>query len=178
MKQTIQEIYAARKFFLAAIGLLLLANVICSLAISLRQKPELAQARKKIDAMEAGLKANNTDSVYARGRDELQKLEKSIPHQRKFAVLLGDLEDCAASCNVTRESLSYKPYHIKDRKLLAYEITMSASGRYLDVKRFLHELQVSKEFFVVDSVRFANESPYFEEVTMDANLTVYLRDDA
>ncbi|HOP41589.1 MAG TPA: type 4a pilus biogenesis protein PilO [Geobacteraceae bacterium] len=143
----------------------------------MRQKPELAQARKKIDALEAGLKANNADSVYARGRDDLQKLEESIPHQRKFAVLLGELEDCASSCNVTSESLSYKPYHIKDRKLLAYKIDISVSGRYLDIKRFLHSLQASKEFLVVDSVRFSNESPYFEEVIMDADLTVYLRVD-
>jgi len=55
---------------------------------------------------------------------------------------------------------------------------MSVAGRYGGVKAFLFDLQMLEGLAVIDGISLSSDDPYTEQVTMEARLTVYLRDDA
>jgi type IV pilus assembly protein PilO len=181
MKQSVLELYQRKKNWLIAIGLLLLLNIFSFAGIALFQQPALdlkkgmvTEQRKGLDAMAGG----DATAIYRKGKSDLEKIQAMIPPKRRFASLLGEIMDSATVCHVSSDSLTYKPEYLRERKLLAYRVSLSVSGRYAALRCFLYEMQTRKELVVVDGITLKNGDPYAEKVSMELKLTVYLRDDA
>jgi Tfp pilus assembly protein PilO len=180
MKQPTLELFHRKKNLLIAIGLLLFLNIISFAGIALFQKPELDQKKEIVAEQRKGLDtmaACDADAVYRTGKSDLEKIRAVIPPKRRFALLLGEMTDSSTACQVATDSLTYKPEHLRERKLLAYRIDLSVSGRYAAIRCFLNEMQSRKDLVVIDGIALKSDDPYAEKVTMELKLTAYLRDD-
>jgi len=181
MRRLVRELLQRQKARLIAIGLLLLLNILSFAVIGIFQTPALerkrgttAEQRKQLDALARG----DVTAAYRTARSDLEKIQSRILPKRRFAALLGEIAESSSQCGVTTDSITYKPDFIKDRKLLAYQITMAVSGRYSGVRCFLYEMQTREDLVVVDGFVLKNDDAYKENVSMELKLTAYLRDDA
>ncbi len=148
------------------------------LLVLVSQKPELERTvherddlRRKLASVTRGVGRETSNTL-----NDLKKLQELLPLKREYPSILEDIIDTASMISVTLGAVTYKPIIIKEQELLAYEATIQASGSYVGIKRFLFNLQIIEELIVVESVRFSNEDPYAEKVTMETKLMVYLRD--
>jgi len=181
MKQALHDVILRHRLPALLLGILLVLNVVLFGFVSACQQPELSRKRHE----RAGLAARQpfagrgdaAESFRVAGRD-LERLRAMIPSKRGFPAFLQELLDSASSCAVALGPVAYKQSVVKERKLLAYEVTMSVAGRYGGVKAFLFDLQMLEGLAVIDGISLSSDDPYTEQVTMEARLTVYLRDDA
>jgi Tfp pilus assembly protein PilO len=179
MKALLQELYRGRPRTLWALALLLVLNLAVAAVLVLGQRPALARKQAAVAAEQAAAGSGQADGSiawYQRGTRELTRVTALLPSRRSFPELLGELITAAADSKVTLGAMTYKPRFIKERRLLAYDITVSGSGSYGAVKSFLYDMQTHEGLLVIDGLRLANDDPYREQVTMDLRLTVYLRD--
>lgn len=181
MRRQALELLQKQRPWLTAIGILLALNIIGFAYVGLIQAPGLerkkavaAEQRKRLDALARG----DVTAAYRTAQEDLKKLESRILPKRRFAALLGEITDSASQCGVTADSITYKPEFIKERKLLAYKMTVSVSGRYSGVRCFLYEMQTREDLVVIDSLALKNEEVYSENVSMQLMLTAYLREGA
>jgi type IV pilus assembly protein PilO len=181
MKQYIIEIVRQKWRLLSIILILLLFNVALGVVISAYQIPVLAELQTKWSAMRRqSTHAGKVDSVtlYRQGALDLEKLKARIPEKREFARVLSDLLEAAANSAVEVGTITYKPVQLKEEPLLSYQLSLSVSGRYAAVKSYLADLQKNPELIVVDSVAFSNSDEFVENVEMDLQITIYLREGA
>jgi hypothetical protein len=179
MKQSVLELYHRKKLWLLAAGLLLLLNIFSFAGIVLFQQPALDQKKRIVTEKQKGLSdaaRDDSNAFYRNGKSDLEKIQSMILPKRRFAYLLGEIMDSSTLCNVSTDSLVYKPEPIRERKLLSYRIVLSLSGRYAALRCFLNEMQTRKDLVVIDGITLKNEDPYTEKVSMELRLTAYLRD--
>ena len=181
MKQLFFEIVRQKWRLLSVILTLLLLNVILGVVFSAYQLPSLAELQTKWSNLRSqAARAGQVDSatLHQQGAADLEKLKAMIPAKREYARVLSGLIEAAASNAVEVGAVSYKPVQIKEEALLSYQLTLSVSGGYAAVKSYLSDLQKNKEMVVVDAVTFSNSDLFVENVVMNLNLTVYLREGA
>jgi len=179
MKQQVLELLQRKRPWLIAIGLLLLLNITTFVLIGIFQKPALerkkvawSEQRKRLDALARG----DVTVAYRNAKADLEKLQAMIPDKRRFPSLLGQIMESSSLCSVASDSLTYKPLTLKDQNLFAYEVSMSVNGRYAAIRCFLYEMQTLEQLVVVDGIKLSNKDPYVENVTMELQMTAYLRD--
>ncbi|MFA7404650.1 MAG: type 4a pilus biogenesis protein PilO, partial [Pelobacteraceae bacterium] len=149
--------------------------------ISAYQIPVLAELQTKWSAMRRqSTHAGKVDAVtlYRQGVLDLEKLKARIPEKREFARVLSDLLEAAANSAVEVGTITYKPVQLKEEPLLSYQLSLSVSGRYAAVKSYLADLQKNPELIVVESVAFSNSDEFVENVKMELQITIYLREGA
>lgn len=181
MRQSLLAQYQRKKPWLIAIVVLLLLNICAIVALLVFQRPLLNQKKELVTEYRQGLAAlerGDVNSVYRDGKSDLEKLRTMIPAKRQFAPFLAEIMADAADCHLSSDALTYKPEHLGQKKLLVYHISLSVSGRYADIRCYLHKMQSRKELVVIDAVTLKNDDPYVENVAMELKLTTYLRDGA
>jgi type IV pilus assembly protein PilO len=92
--------------------------------------------------------------------------------------VLGEVMEAARNEGVATGDVTYKPSAVKDENLFFYEITMTVSGNYAELKSFLDSLQQIRQLLVIDQITMANSNPFAENINMALRLTVYLREGA
>jgi type IV pilus assembly protein PilO len=181
MKQYVIEILRQKLRLLAVILFLVLLNGALGGVVAMYQLPLLAEMQTRwSDLRNQSRRGGQVDpaSLYKQGTADLEQLKQRIPAKREFARVLSDVIESAAASAVEVGTISYKPAQLKDEPLLAYQITLTATGNYAAVKSFLSDLQQNRELLVVDAVSFSNNDPYEEKVAMNLNITVYFREGA
>lgn len=181
MKGVFLDWIAAHPFRAWLMVILLVANLVLAAVATVLQAPELDRLRDERRELTARSDPAGGDG-FARSladrRKDLDTLRGMIPAKRDFPALLEEILESASSCGVVLGPVSYKATVLKERKLLAYELSLSVSGRYGGVKAFLFDLQMLEGLATVDGLTLTAGDPYAEKVAMDARLTVYLREDA
>lgn len=181
MKLILIEIVRQKKFVLLLALFLILLNAAFMLFMTSYQEPALVSSRSKWSELRNLVaRAGHADasSLYRRGKADLETLNTRVPLKREFARLLGDIIETASDSGVAIGSITYKPISIKDEALLSYQLSVSVNGSYAAVKSCLADLLQNPEFMVVESVALTNGDLFIENVVMNLNLTVYLREGA
>ena len=181
MKNYFLEIVRQKWHFLSIILFLLLLNVSLIIIVSTYQLPLLTDQQTKWNNLRRQVSQTgqvDAATLYRQGTADLEKLKAKIPEKREFARVLSDLFEAAASSAVEIKTISYKPEKIKDEPLLSYQLSLSVSGSYAAVKSYLADLQNNSELVVVDSVAFSNSDLFVENVVMNLNISIYLREGA
>ncbi|HXE95779.1 MAG TPA: type 4a pilus biogenesis protein PilO [Dongiaceae bacterium] len=181
MKQLVLEIVRQKWRFLSIILFLLLLNMTLVIVVSNYQLPSLEELQAKWSSLrrQAALTVQvDAATLYQQGSTDLETLKARIPEKREFARILSDLLEAAAGSNVKVDTINYKPEKIKEEALLSYQLSLSVSGSYAEVKSYLSDLQNIQELLVVEPTVFTNSDPLVENVVMNLNITVYLREGA
>lgn len=181
MNRVLLEILRQKRIVVAIVVSLTVLNLILMSVIASYQEPKLAASRSKWGELRTMVaRAGHADalSLHRQGMADLEKLNARIPPKREFARVLSDILEAESNSGVTTGSISYKPLSIKDEALLSYKLSLAVSGDYAAVKSFLSDLQQNPELIVVDSVSLENSDLFSENVVMNLNITVYLREGA
>ncbi len=181
MRDALLELVRQKKRLLLSVAVLALFTMALFIAVDGYQLPEIVAAQAKWSELRrqvALMGRGDVSSAYRQGKIDLETLKGRIPPKRQFARVLGDILEQAASSGTTIDSITYKPRVVKeDEGLLAYDLTMSVSGRYAALKSFLSDVRKFRELVVINEFGLIN-SDYFEEnVTLDLQMTIYLRED-
>lgn len=181
MSQYLLEIVRQKWRQLSIVLILLVLNLTLSAFVSLYQAPLLAELQTKWSTMRnQSARGGKIDAaaLQQQGAVDLEKLMSRIPSKRDFARILSELLESASTNAVDVGTISYKPAAIKEEALLSYQLSLAANGSYAAVKSFLGDLQKNRELIVVDSVAFSNSDLFVENVVMNVQITVYLREGA
>lgn len=181
MNQYLIEIIRQKWRHLSIILILLVLNLMMVVFVSVYQVPSLAELQIKWSTLRnQSARGGKVDAatLHHQGTVDLEKLKSRIPEKRDFARVLSGLLESASSSAVEIGSISYKPTVIKEESLLSYQLSLAVKGSYASVKSFLADLQKNPELSVVDTVSFSNNELFSENVVMNVQITVYLREGA
>jgi Tfp pilus assembly protein PilO len=84
------------------------------------------------------------------------------------------LQQLARQVGLTFERDTYQPVEARDSTLTRLRISMVLSGSYADVRDFIHQLEIAKEFVVIDNVELA-EGTDGEALAVTLELSTYFR---
>ena len=181
MKMIILEIIRQKKTVLLAVLSLIVLNIALVTVIASYQEPALALSRSKwseLRSLVARTGHADAAALHRQGVADLEKLNTMIPQKREFARVLSDLLESASNSGAVTGAISYKPVPIKDEDLLSYQLSLSVSGDYAALKSYLSDLLQYPELMVVDGLSFSNNDFFEENISMNLNITVYLREGA
>jgi type IV pilus assembly protein PilO len=181
MNQYILEIVRQKWRHLSIVLFLIILNVIMTVFVSAFQIPSLADLQTNWSNLRnQSARSGKVDAatLYQQGAVDLEKLNSRIPKKREFARVLSELFESASSNAVVVGTITYKPVEIKEEALLSYQLSLSLSGSYAAVKSFLADLQNNPDLLVIDTAAFSNNDLFVENVVMNVQITVYLREGA
>ena len=173
---TIKQILHLRKRSLIAIAILFAVAMSLQLFISLYQTAQLEQANAewmKLRGQEGrGVALQDRETLYKNGLADLAKFRERIYPKSQFARFIGELYEKASKNDLEIVSITYKPSLVKDEKLLSYALTLSVSGKYTQLKKFIYALGAGdSNILVIDSIAIAASGAAAESVQLQLSIT-------
>lgn len=85
------------------------------------------------------------------------------------------LAQVAADSGLQYERRTIRTEREPDSRLAKLEMTMVLAGRYEDVRRFIHELETSDEFIVIEDVALAQSEETAAPLVLTVDVATYYR---
>lgn len=153
----LKQIVQFRKRTVVALALLLLVAIALQLFVSLYLRPHVEQQRAEwLQLREKegrGAALQDRETLYRNGQADLTKFHEKIYPKSQFARFIGELYEMTARNDLELMSITYKPERAKGDKLLHYALTLSVSGTYPHLKRFIYDLGAgNSNMLVIDSI--------------------------
>lgn len=179
----IKQILQLRKRTLIAIAILFAVALALQLFISLYQSSRVEQLNAewlKLREQEArGVALQDRDSLYRKGLEDIAKFRETIYPKSQFARFIGELYEMTTKNGLELAAITYKPALVKEENLLKYSLTLSVSGTYPQLKRFIYDLGAgNSNLLVVDSVAIAASGAAAESVQLQLSITSWFTTEA
>jgi Tfp pilus assembly protein PilO len=179
-----RRIYAEKRGVVVALGLGLLVNLAIYLVAvypwTLKVRNDDARERAAASA------ARVAELNERRARATLQGKDQADAELRRFYsdVLPADasvarrvtnlrLAQLAQAANLRHERRSVKPERDKDSHLTRVRMTMVLAGTYRDIRRFIHDLETSPEFVVIEDVALAQGEEKSAPLVLTLQVSTY-----
>lgn len=161
--------------------MVLICLVICAGTwyAALRQGTLLAQQQFSWNAKrrQAALRTDaQSPAQFQNDKEKLRELYSTIPYRYEYPRVISEILDFMALRGATPGPMQYKPRKTDLNGLIAYTMNCSATGNYPGLKRLIADLERLDGISTLDAVSFSNPEPAVEMVTLDLQLTVYLRE--
>lgn len=179
----LKQIFSLRKRTLAGLGLLFVAALALQLFINLYQTPRVdkleAEWMKLREQEGRGVAIQDRETLYKNGLADLAKFRERIYPKDQFARFIGELYETAANSGLELVSITYKPSLGKEDQLLNYALTLTVSGKYPQLKRFVYDLGAgSGNILVIDSISMMASGASAETVQLQLLITSFFRMEA
>ena len=181
MKQLALDILTQKRGALIVLAVILAADIALMVAYGTYVDPQVQSSYSTWSDLRknaSGPARADSATVYNQGRRDLDTLASRMSTRQQFPELLGSIQDLASACSVVVENFTYKQNPARERGPGVFDLKISVSGRYAEVKSFLDDIQGMDELAVVDSVTFTNSDMLADQVTMALSITLYLREGA
>ena len=135
-----------------------------------QQLRELAAQRRNIEAMLARVRTNEqqVEQLYA---------ERLSTRSRRLTTITSEVKDLAQKTGLVPRSISYPEEDIEQFGLIKRSFIFSVDGTYVELRRFINLLEVSRSFLSLDEVRVVSGSAEGPELRIDLSLsTLFARD--
>jgi Tfp pilus assembly protein PilO len=160
-----------------AVDLVLLVGFVLPLARAAATTEERAQAaRQALAAAERDFTRaealRDGDSLATR---ELQTFYGEVlPHDFRSAQRITHLRlaQMAAAHNVRYQRMAASPERERDSTLERLRVNMQLAGEYEDIRAFLHQLETSSEFVVIENMRLG-EGDENDALRLELDLSTY-----
>jgi type IV pilus assembly protein PilO len=187
MKFTIlKQIMIMRKKTLYAVVTLFVAALSSQLFINLYQNPRVEKLQTewiKLREQEGrGALLQDRETLYKNGISDLARFRERVYPKSQFARYIGDLYDLGAKNSLEIDSITYKPLLNKDDKsllkkddkMLSYALSLTVSGRYPQLKKFIYDLGSNGNIQVINSISMvAANTPASAAVQLQLQMTSY-----
>ncbi len=140
------------------------------------ERTYISQQSEVRKAEQGGRSAESPLVVYARGTKDLQTFRQAIPPKSELTGLVGEVFTLAESSGLQIDRISYKPTHVKEMRLLRYELDFNVAGDYNQVKKFTHKIEQSERLLIIDKMTL-NSGRQGDSVNLSLTLTTYFRAD-
>lgn len=147
---------------------------------------DVANVEQRTRAAEEGLTAAQAD--YARANGTLTGKDRALKELDTFytSVLAKDLTGArrltfarlaqlAAKSRLEFERRKYEPVVERGSNLTRLKVTMDLAGGYSDVRDFIHEIEASPEFVVIDDVTLSEGAANGDALRLSVQLSTYFR---
>ena len=147
---------------------------------------DVANVEQRTRAAEEGLTAAQAD--YARANGTLTGKDRALKELDTFytSVLAKDLTGArrltfarlaqlAAKSRLEFERRKYEPVVERGSNLTRLKVTMDLAGSYSDVRDFIHEIEASPEFVVIDDVTLSEGAASGDALRLSVQLSTYFR---
>lgn len=173
----LKQILLARRIPLVVIAILLTVTVALQIIIIYHQQIKLEALRsdwlKQRSRDLGGPQSLDRDTVYKKGQIDLSRFRERIYPKSQFARFIGELYATAGKNNLEVASITFKPSIIKEEQLLQYSLSLSLKGKYLQLKKFILELNSLGNLLHVDSISFVSQGESSESVELQVQITSY-----
>jgi Tfp pilus assembly protein PilO len=172
----LKQILQLRKRSLIAIAILFVVALSLQLFISLYQTSQVelenVEWMKLREQEGRGAALQDRDTLYKNGLADLAKFRERIYPKSQFARFIGELYEKASENNLEIVSITYKPSIVKEDQLLSYTLTLSVSGKYTQLKKFIYALGAGNgNLLVIDSIAIAASGTATESVQLQLSIT-------
>ena len=147
---------------------------------------DVANVEQRTRAAEEALAAARAD--YARANGTLTGKDRALKELDTFysSVLAQDLTGArrltfarlaqlAAKSGLDFERRKYEPVVERGSNLTRLKVTMDLAGSYADIRDFIHEIESSPEFVVIDDVGLMEGVQNGDSVRLTLQLSTYFR---
>jgi type IV pilus assembly protein PilO len=170
------QILQLRMRAVLALAVLLAVVLGLQLFISLYQNPQVEKLNtewlKLREQEERGVALQDRDTLYRNGLADLAKFREAIYPKSQFARFIGELYEMTSKNCLELASISYKPTLDKEKNLLRYSLTLSVSGTYNQLKRFIYDLGAgNSNLLLIDSIAIAAAGASTESVQLQLSIT-------
>lgn len=178
----LKQILVIRKLPLIILAALFAMAVVLQVFITSFQQPEVdlmkTQWLKERAAETGGIYRQSRGVVYKTALADLHKFRERIYSKNNFAKFIAELYDIAGKNGLELISVMYKPTFNKDENLFQYALSLSVSGNYLQLKRFIDDLGRSNNPLVIDTVSLANQNATSATVQLQVQISTFFKAEA
>lgn len=166
------------------IALLILLFVAAGLQLFITQYQErrvdklAAEWARHREEEKRGVLLVDRETLYKNGLADLAKFRAHIYPKTQFARFIGELYDMAARDSLELASISYKPSIDKEEQLFSYAMTLSVSGKYANLKKFINDLGASSNLLTIDSVAMTASGTSPDTVQLQVLITSFFKAEA
>jgi hypothetical protein len=151
----------------AVVGLLALNALLLAL---LYYRPGLTLSEQQADLVSARLRRDAAQETVAQMRQLREKLQVALQNGDQFArehfqarntgfsAILADLERRASESELTPAGITYRLAEQQDQPgWTSVDVTLAVEGEYPDLLRFIHQLEQSDLFWIIQSLTVAGD---------------------
>lgn len=175
----LKQLAVVRRKSLLALAMLISASLALQLFVVLVQEPQLEKQRSEWQRQRElegrGVSLQSRELLYKNGLADIARFRERLYLKSQFARFIGELYDLAARDGLEISAITYKPTLNKEEQLLEYQLNMTVSGRYPQVKRFIVDLGNATNILVTDSISLASTGASADTVQLQMLITSYFR---
>lgn len=93
---------------------------------------------------------------YKKAQEDLNALRKGFLNQQELARLANRLPEMARRYNLALPGVSYETEKGKESDLRKIDLAFKLSGRYADIRRFIHEVEALDLFLYIQDMAIAS----------------------
>ena len=102
---------------------------------------------------------------------------RDLPNRTYFSKLLTELQQAASQTKLKAKDTSYSPQPIEGSDTLSVmSITAAYEGTYADLMHFVHELDKSDEFLIIESLSLAPQQAG-DILSVNLKVNAFVRDE-
>jgi hypothetical protein len=175
-----KQIILLKKRTLIVLTVLFAVSLALQLFVSLYQAPRADKMQvewMKLREFEGrGSALHDRETLYRNGVAGLAKFREKIYPKSQFARFIGELYELASKSSLELASITYKPTLDKENRLLSYAMTLTVSGRYTQLKRFIYDLGAGNgNILVIDSISMSASGASSETVQLQLLITTLFK---
>ena len=166
----------------AVVGLLALNALLLAL---LYYRPGLTLSEQQADLVRARLRRDAAQDTAAQMRQLREKLQAALQNGEQFArehfqarstgfsAILADLERRASESKLTPGGITYRLAEQPNQPgWTSVDVTLAVEGEYPDLLRFIHQLEQSDLFWIIQSLTVAGDVE--QGLRMNLQMQTYL----
>ncbi len=185
-QSVIQRIIAEHRRVVYALVAAAVVNVVVFVFLVYPLQSDVANVEQRTRNAESSLAAAQAD--FARANGTLTGKDRALKELDTFysSVLARDLTgarrltfarlaEMAANSSLDFERRKYEPVIERGSNLTRLRVSMELAGSYADIRDFIHEIEASPEFVVIDHVTVSERTQDDNEVDLSLQLSTYYR---
>lgn len=98
-----------------------------------------------------------------------------LPNKSELPNILEFIHTSAKNNNIYFDSVDYKFTDLPSINSQSYEITLPASGKYLDVRKFIEEVNQINNGVVLKNIELSRENSQINDLDAFLQFTIYLK---
>lgn len=113
---------------------------------------------------------------FGRGEEQLETFKKMLPAKSDYTGILRQVFKMAKEDGVKSDSISATKKEVAQNQddIVQISFSMPVSGRYKDVRKFIHDMEVSPLFLNIDNLGLASNEGT-GEIAVTLGLSTYAR---
>ncbi len=165
-----------KKSFLGVLALVII-NVLLYVFMTGFQESKLETLQNKWLEKRQRRSSGTVDKtfVYSQGKRDLAVFQARIPPKKDFTRVVSELFETASNNGLSVGTVGYKPELIKDRGLLVYNLTFSATGNYAGIKSFISDVERSQDILSIENIALKTSDTSQDSVTISMQISAFFR---